>query len=155
MARTAAERSRDRRERNRGEDRWAATLKDLASRNASKLRSKGRAVQCTITIEEILELGRRQGMRCYFSGLEFHLAGGKRHARYPSLDRQDVNGDYSMSNCRLTAWAYNRGRGDMPTTEFLSLLQDTLYSFQSAPWCQEYHRLFLPVQPSPLDKPVT
>lgn len=152
MARTAAERSRDRRERNRGADRWTHTLRNLAVQNASKLRRKGKDVKCTITVAEIEELGRRQGMLCFFSGLAFHLQGGKRHPRYPSLDRQDVNGDYTFANCKLTAWAYNRGRGDMPSTDFLSLLQDTVHSFSQAPWTREYYRLFLPVA-GPLDKP--
>ncbi len=134
MARTDAERAKDRRALNRTEERWPFTLKDLASRNASKLRSKGRRIQCTITLEEIEELGRRQGNRCFFSGVPFHFKGGKKHPRYPSLDRQDVNGDYSFQNCRLTAWAYNRGRGDMSSADFLSLLQDTMSSFGTAPW---------------------
>ena len=144
MARTAAERSRDRRTANRSEDRWAHNLKQLASKNASALRSKGRNVQCVITIPEILEMGRRQSMRCHFTGVPFHLEGGKRHWAYPSLDRQDVDGDYSFENCRLTAWMWNRCRGDMSPEEFLAALHKSLYSFAVAPWHAEYHTLFAP-----------
>lgn len=151
MSRSPSDRAKQRRELNRTKERWAWKLRDLASRSASKCRKKGKDVQCLISVAEIEELGRRQGMRCYLSGIPFYLGAGVKHGMFPSLDRQDVNGSYSLSNCRLVAWAHNRGRGDMPVTEFLILLQRTVESFATAPFHAEYHQAFLPIVPNPLD----
>lgn len=87
-------------------------------------------------------MGQRQGMRCYYSGLPFHLVGGLAHDLYPSLDRQDSDGDYSASNCRLTAWFINRARGRTPPLVFMERLRETTESFASAPCHTEPHTQF-------------
>ncbi|MEN6586401.1 MAG: hypothetical protein ABFE02_10210 [Sulfuricella sp.] len=84
-------------------------------RNARK-NANSRALPCTITIEDLLDLSRQAAGRCMFSGIEFEhgpadtmLTSRSRRKRLwaPSLDRIDSSKGYEPGNIRLVCMAVN------------------------------------------------
>src|SRR5262245_17044095 len=131
-------------DRLRAPEEWVRNVLRLAQRSAQQKRRRGRPVQCTITADAIRQLFARQGGVCYFTGQPFLFHGGVAHPRYPSLDRQDCDGDYTLGNCRLVTWWVNRSRNtDAPAT-FVDNLRAALETFATAPCHAELYTAFLP-----------
>lgn len=62
---------------------------------------------------------RLEPMCCEVTGVKLDWSN---NAKCPSVDRIDCSKGYTMKNCRITSWMYNRARGNFTDKEVMGLL---------------------------------
>lgn len=119
-----AEGHRDQRNR-RGRESYSRCQMKIESRarkmlNASKHRAAESGVAFDLSLEWAIE--RLTAGVCEATAIPFVIKrnGNKEHrtnAFSPSIDRIKQDGPYTMRNCRVVIWIYNRSRGHFPTED--------------------------------------
>lgn len=100
---------------------WCARLL-----NGAQWRAKKNGLQCTLTVDDIVEIVRRANGCCEVTGLPFSDEGANncRRAPYrPSLDRIDAGSGYTPENCRLVLFAVNTALSDWGWRVFWKIAQ--------------------------------
>lgn len=72
---------------------------------------RGRGVECTLTVTDLVDLFKEQNGRCALSGRLMLFPNGKQQADAVSVDRVDCNKGYTKDNVRLVTFQANCARG--------------------------------------------
>lgn len=93
------------------------------SYNLSKARARRRPARVLVTVDELMEIGKKQKWRCAITGdpLEFVRGGtynnNNSNAGSCSIDRIDSSGSYEASNIQLVTWQSNLAKSGMTMTQ--------------------------------------
>lgn len=77
---------------------------------SARKRAKAKGIDCTITLDHILEMARSNGERCAVTGIPFSATKSKGQHKAPfapSLDRIDSAKGYTLANTRLVCVCVN------------------------------------------------
>lgn len=96
-----------------------------------KGRAKSRNLAVEISIDDIIELGKKQKWRCAITQIRFDILklDGKRRMPYaPSVDRIDSAGGYTKDNVRLVCLATNLALNEWGDSVFMKIAEGYLKS---------------------------
>lgn len=93
--------------------------------NLRRARSRKKAHSIDITVDELMEIGRKQNWRCAITGdqLEFTRGGtfnnNNSNSRSCSIDRIDTSRGYTLGNVQLVTWQTNSAKAGMTQEEII------------------------------------
>ncbi len=87
----------------------------------AKNRAKEHSLECDIDLEFLLDLLRRQEMRCHYTGRHMTCSSGSDKV---SIDRKDSRLGYTRSNVVLCCWLVNRLKQELSDAEFVSVCNE-------------------------------
>jgi hypothetical protein len=84
-----------------------------------------------LTFEEKKNLWEKQKGLCALTGMPMTHIRGKGHVMTnASIDRIDSSKGYEINNVQLLMWCVNRGKGEMSTTDFLTMCINVVKNMQ-------------------------
>lgn len=116
---------------------WIKFIRSVGTNLRAGLRHsrKGKGMECTITIYELLNLWKAQDGICVYTGWKMAIEKGK--LRTASIDRIDSTRGYTIDNVQWVCWVINDLRGSMESEDFVLLCQAVAHFY-------EYRKALIP-----------
>lgn len=87
---------------------------------------RGRGMECTITVTDLVDIFRAQGGKCALSGRPMQFPNGAQQADAVSVDRLDPNKGYTRDNIRLVTFQANCARGAWSDDQLLDFCNSVI-----------------------------